>query len=194
MSELHPYLQMVATFDHRNLVAMDRAHNMFLIGALLSKKPLNVLELGIGTAYITQSLIHGLRYNGRGKLTSVDNWFDWGGKEPNGVEQLRQAGVNVVTMGEEPFVRAAATDAYDFLISDADHFGSQNWLDEHLRIVQHDGFLFFHDTNQPNVFPGLTTIEGRLKEKGLFCYQFKENSRGDEHCDRGFLFAVNKKR
>ena len=66
-------------------------------------------------------------------------------------------------------------------------------LEEHLRIVQPGGFMFFHDTHQPSVFPGLATIEPRLRERGIFCTQFQENSRSDEHCDRGFLFAVNQK-
>lgn len=113
---------------------------------MLSRKPENVLELGIGSGYVTMSLLHALRFNGRGKLTSVDSWFDWRGVEPPGVANLRGAGVNVVTSGEEEFVRAAPADAYDLLVSDADHFRSHLWLDQHLRIVAHDGFLFFHDT------------------------------------------------
>ena len=84
-------------------------------------------------------------------------------------------------------------DALDFLISDADHLKSQNWLDQHMRVVQNDGFMFFHDTNQPRVFPGLATIEDQLKSRGLFCLHFRENSRPDERCDRGWLFAVNRK-
>jgi predicted O-methyltransferase YrrM len=193
MSELQPYFDMLLTFDHGNIVALDRAHGMFLVGAVLSKKPQNVLELGIGTGYITASLIHALRYNGCGRLTSVDNWTDWGGREPEGINNLRQAGVNVVTMGEGEFVRQAPTDTYDLLISDADHFNSQNWLDEHLRITGHDAFLFFHDTNQPQVFPGLATLEEKIRGKGLPYYHFKTNSRAGEHCDRGWLFVMNKK-
>jgi predicted O-methyltransferase YrrM len=193
LSELAPYFQLLHAFDHRNLVALDRAHNMFLVGAVLSLKPAEILELGVGTGYVTSSLIHAINYNKKGRLTSVDNWLDWGGKEPQGVDNLRQAGVNVVSMGEEQFVRQAPTDGWDLMVSDADHFGSANWIDQHLRIVKNEGFMFFHDTNQPEVFPGLATIEGKLRERGLFCYHFRQNSRPDEHCHRGWLFAVNKK-
>ena len=193
MTELAPYFQLLEQFDHNNIVALDRAHNLFLVGAVLSKKPNDVLELGIGTGYVTASLIHALSYNRKGRLTSVDNWFDWGGKEPPGVDNLRKAGVNVVSMGEGEFVRQAPTDGWDFMVSDADHHRSQEWIDEHLRIVRDGGFMFFHDTNQPGVFPGLATIEGKLKERGIFTLHFKENSRQDEHCNRGWLFAVNKK-
>ena len=34
-------------------------------------------------------------------------------------------------------------------------------------IVAHDGFLFFHDTNQPRMFPGLATIEASIQARGL---------------------------
>ena len=194
MKELQPYFDLLTSFDHNQIVALDRAHGMFLNGAVLAKKPQNVLELGIGTGYTTLTLLHALRYNGMGKLTSVDNWFDWGGKEPAGVNVFRQAGVNIVAMGEGEFLKQAATDAYDLLVSDADHFHSHEYLDEHLRITQNDAFLFFHDTNSPGTFPGLATIEERIRAKGLPCFHFKTNSRADEHCDRGFLFVMNKKR
>ena len=193
MTELAPFYQLLESFDHRNIVALDRAHNMFMVGALLSKKPAEVLELGIGTAYLSASMVYALQYNKKGRLTCVDNWFDWNGQEPPYIQQFRQVGVNIVAMGEEEFVRQAPTDGWDFLVSDADHLRSHLWIDQHVRIVRNDGFMFFHDTNQPNVFPGLTTIEKQLKDRGIFCYHFRENSRPDEHCDRGWLFAVNKK-
>ena len=53
--------------------------------------------------------------------------------------------------------------------------------------------MFFHDTNQRGVFPGLATIEDKLKEWGIFCLHLKENSRPDEQCDRHWLLAVNRK-
>jgi hypothetical protein len=193
VSELVPLFNLLAGFDHRNVVALDRAHNMFLIGAVMARKPLDILELGIGSAYVTMSLMYAIRYNQRGRLTSVDNWADWGGQEPPGVDALRKGGANIVTMGEEAFVRAAASDSYDLLVSDADHFRSAGWLDQHLRIVRHDGFMFFHDTNSLNAFPGLATIERRIGELGLPCFHFKESSRPDERCDRGWLFVINKK-
>jgi predicted O-methyltransferase YrrM len=194
MNELVPYFNLLSSFNNANAVAIDLAHNVFLVGAVLARKPERVLELGVGSGYVTNSLLHALRFNRKGKLTSVDNWFDWKGTEPAFVASLRAAGVNVVVSGEEEFVRSAPDNAYDFLISDADHFKSGSWLDQHLRVVQHDGFLFFHDTNQPRTFPSLATIEGQIKGRGLPHFHFKDSSRPEERCQRGWLFVINQKR
>ncbi len=63
MHELAPYFELLATFNNQHAVAIDLAHNVFLIGAVLSRKPERVLELGVGTGYVTRSLLHALRYN-----------------------------------------------------------------------------------------------------------------------------------
>lgn len=191
--DLVSYFNLVLSFDHRNPVALDRAHNMLVAGMVLSMKPKAVVELGVGTGYLSASLAYAIRYNGVGQLTSVDNWYDTQGQEPPIAKQLRTLGVSIVCSGEEEFVRSAPTDAYDMLISDADHYRSPEWLDQHLRIVKHDGLLFFHDTNQPEAFPALATLEGKVRGLGLPYYHFTENSRSDEHCDRGWLFVINKK-
>lgn len=192
--ELTLYFDLLSTFNNKNLVALDLAHNVFLVGAVLARKPERILELGVGSAYLTNSLMNAIAYNRKGCLTSVDNWCDWGGNEPAFASGLRDAGVNLVVSGEEEFVRAASDDAFDFLVSDADHFRSASWLDQHLRIVQHDGFLFFHDTNQADMFPGLATLESQIRDRGLPHFHFKESSRPEERCQRGWLFVINKKK
>ena len=177
-----------------NPVAIDVAHNLFLIGALVARKPERVLELGIGSGYVTRSLLHGLRYNRRGTLTSVDNFMDWKGAEPPYVREFREMGAEIVAPREEKeFVHATPTDAYDFMVSDADHSRSGTWIDQHLRIVRHDGFMFFHDTNHQTKYKSLKLIGKRIRELGLPYYHFTENSRPDERCDRGWLFAINRK-
>ena len=194
MENLREYFDHILTFEHSSAAPIDRCHNLFLVGAVLSKKPDTILELGIGTGYVTASLIYALRYNGKGKLTCVDNWFDWGGREPEGIEKIRAAGVKVFApMDEAQFVKDCPSDAYDFLISDADAFLSGLWIDEHLRITADKGFMFFHNTNRIADLPNLALIEKRLKELGLYYYHFTEKSRPDERCDTGWLFAINDK-
>jgi len=190
MNELGQYFHFISHFqpDPR---AIDLAHNVFLIGAVLSKKPDKILELGIGTGLVTLSLASAVKFNHKGHITSVDNWFDWNGKEPPGIDQLRNHGVVVVVSSEEDFLRKCPSDEYDVLISDADHFRSGNWLAEHLRVTRNDAFLFFHDTNSPE-WPTLFTIKQRLSH--LPHYHFTAESRPDERCARGWLFAINKKK
>jgi ubiquinone/menaquinone biosynthesis C-methylase UbiE len=191
--ELIPYFDLLSRFDDKNPVAIDLAHNFFIIGSVLAKKPQNVLELGMGSGYLTSSLIHALQYNKAGKLTTVDSWYDSNGREPPVVKDFRKSGVNIVCQAEEQFVKQASTDEYDFLISDADHMRSHEWLDQHVRIVKPDGIMFFHDTNNPEIFPGLATLEGQIIERRLPYIHFKQDSRPGERCSRGLLFVINRK-
>lgn len=197
MEALRDYFAMLESFDHvNNQVAVDRCHNMFMMGALLAQKPDDILELGIGSGYVTVSLIHGIRYNGKGRLTCVDNWTDARGGEMGDVaDNLRKVGVNVVAPVEEyRFVSGCPSESYDFLVSDADHLNSGTWIDEHLRIVRPGGFLFFHDTNQVDEFPNMALIVRRVQELGLCHYHFKKSSRPDEQCERGWLFVMKPER
>jgi hypothetical protein len=190
MNELSQYFQLIADF-RPNQRAIDVAHNLFLMGAVLSKKPEKILELGIGTGFVTRSLVAAVRFNGKGHITSVDNWLDWNGKEPPGINKLREEGVTVRVDSEQAFLRKCPSDEYDVLISDADHVNSGHWLSEHFRVTRNDAFLFFHDTNSPE-WPTLLTIEPRVSH--LPHYHFTEDSRPDERCSRGWLFVINKKK
>ncbi len=194
MQALQQYFSFLQSFDDAGGVAIDRSHALLLFGALVSRKPERVLELGIGSGFVSWALVYGIRYNGRGSLTSVDSWLDWKGTEPPVAEALRREGVNVVApVSEEEFVRKSPSDRYDFLVSDADHRRSGSWIDEHLRITRHDAFLFFHDTNHEDRFRGLHAIERRIAALQLPHFHFTESSRPDERCERGWLFAVNRK-
>ncbi len=194
MDDLEKYFKMVADMPEDNNVAIDKCHNMFLMGSLLSKKPLNVLEIGIGTGFVTWTLIYGIRYNQKGKLICVDNWLDWGGKEPPFVSDIRKTGTKIISpVKEESFLNKSTSDKFDLVVCDADHFNSGNLINEYLRVTKNEGFMFFHDTNQNDLYPNLALIEKRIKELNLPYYHFKESSRKEENCERGWLFAINKK-
>ena len=180
--------------DQQSIVAVDKSHALYIIGSLLSKKPDRVLEIGIGTGFLSAGLVMGLRYNQKGTLTCVDNWQDWQGVEPQEISILRSAGINLVApVSEEEFILSCPEDEYDFVVSDGDHFNSGSWVDEYFRITKPDGFMYFHDTNQHDVFPSLALIEKRVKELNLPHFHFTQSSRPDEFCERGLLFVINKK-
>jgi len=136
----------------------------------------------------------GVKYNGKGKVTCVDNWKDRDYEVPvTIIKKLENAGVEVITSDEEDYVRSCESDKYDFLVSDGDHHRSGLWIDEYLRIVKHDGFMFFHDTNLVHAYPTLDLINKRIRELNLPHYHFTESSREWESCANGMLFAINKK-
>jgi predicted O-methyltransferase YrrM len=193
MQNLKSYFELILNFESK--VTIDKCHNIFLMGALLSKKPDNVLELGIGSGIVTVSIICGLDYNQKGKLTCVDNWFDWKGKQPkiyNDIVNHKRITIIAPTT-EQEFVTSAPDNEYDFLVSDADHNNSGDWVEHHLRITKHNGFMFFHDTNRPNRFPNLQQVEQKIKDRNIPYYHFTESSRPEEGCHAGWLFAINKK-
>jgi hypothetical protein len=136
----------------------------------------------------------GLRFNQRGKLTCVDNWFDWHGIEPPEISAFRESGVSVVAPVEEKsFIEGCPSDSFDFVVSDGDHRNSGSWVDEYFRITKPDGFIYFHDTNNKEVFPSIARIEQRVMQLKLPHFHFTQSSRDDERCERGLLLVINNK-
>jgi hypothetical protein len=86
-------------------VSVDLAHNALLLGAVASLKPDEVLELGLGAGYTSGAILQALTWNRKGRLTIVDNWYDWQGWEPPHAQPLREAGVRIVICDEESFVK-----------------------------------------------------------------------------------------
>jgi SAM-dependent methyltransferase len=172
--------------------ALDLAHVALLQGTAASLKPERVLELGVGSGYATDAVLQALAWNGRGELTCVDNWCDWGGREPPHARDLRDRGVTVVHSEEGAFVRAAPTDRYDLVISDAAHGAADRWVEDSLRIVRPEGVLFFHDTANPD-FPNLARITAHVARAGLPHYHFARSTRPGERCGRGWLMVTNRK-
>ena len=192
MKALYNIFNLILNFENTTKVAIDKNHALQILGSVVSKKPENILEVGIGTGFITKTLFYGILYNNIGKLTCVDNWYDFGGVVPNGIEELEDAGINIINSNEYDFVKTCKDNTYDFLVSDGDHHNSGTWVDEYLRIVKNDGFMYFHDTNN-KYFKNMGLVESRIKELNIPYFQFKTKTRTDENCDIGLLFAINKK-
>lgn len=175
----------------RDRVEIDLVHNCLIFGAVLSSKPTNALELGIGKGYATRAILYALKYNQIGKLTSVDNWHDWKGEEPGHIDSLRKLGVNVVApIDEGDFVRSQHDNSYDFLMSDGSHRHTGEWAEDVFRIMRPDSMMFFHDVSGKHDSPK-RYIE-LSKEKNLSHFIFSKSSLATEGCEYGLLMVVNK--
>lgn len=168
-------------------IAIDHAHVALIKAVAMAAKPKQVLELGVGSGRVTRALADALAFNGQGYLTAVDSWSDFDGKRPPHLLDLPDS-VVLVTGLEHDVVKAASSDYYDLVVSDADHNHAGQWLPETLRIVKPGGWLFFHDTNAPN-YQTLFEIPERLRRRGFLVSHFTESTRPDERCSRGLLMA-----
>jgi len=178
-----------------NGAAVDVAHGMLIFGSMLSAKPNNILEIGIGTGFITNLLLDGVAYNQSGHLTSVDNFYDLGGNLPNQVlDKLKQRNsLSIIApIEEKDFILSCKDNQYDFLVSDGDHVHAGEWVDEIFRIMKPNSFMFFHDINNTG-FPGLYNYKTLSDKYNKPNYLFTKSSRDDEECHRGLLMVINKK-
>jgi predicted O-methyltransferase YrrM len=171
-------------------ISIDDCHMDFILGCLSAKKPKNVLEIGMGTGFLTRRMFYTLKHNTSGHLTVVDNWVDFGGHMPQMAKDMAREGITFVTSDEKSFVQGSLPQQYDFVVSDADHGSSDDRFYEIRRMVTNGGFMFFHDTNN-NDFPTLKTFPLRAAGERLPFYHFVQNSRHDERCERGLLFVIN---
>lgn len=176
---------------HIYTASVDLCHGIFLLGALTSAKPKNILELGIGPAFASEILCAGIKYNGYGNLTCVDNLHDLGGNLPHQkLHYLRENGVNIVApIDEKDFVFQAKEEEYDFLVSDADHARAHQWAERVFDIMKPNSFMFFHDICENK---NLLRYKEIADEKGYYNHIFNLSSRSDENCHRGWLFIIKK--
>ncbi len=172
--------------------AIDICHSVLILGSLLSAKPESILELGVGTGFVTNLLLDGITYNQQGNLTCVDNFHDYNGHlQQSTLDKIASRKAKIIAPIEEKlFVINSQTDSYDFLVSDADHEHAGEWVDEIFRIMKPNSFMFFHDVSAPG-YPNLANYITRSKELGKPHYLFNVNSRPNESCQRGFLMVIN---
>lgn len=175
--------------------AIDVAHGMLILGSLMSSKSKNILEIGIGTGFVTSMLLNAIEYNQIGSLTSIDNFHDLGGNLPNQVLENLKTKPNIKIIApveEKDFVFSCEENSFDFLVSDGDHLHAGEWTDQIFKIMVPDSIMFFHDVNNPG-YSNLKNYKTRADELNKPNFLFKESSRVDEDCHRGILMVINKK-
>ena len=172
-------------------VKIDVAHAMILTGLVAANKPKTVLEIGLGGGQSCDAILSGLEFNQQEyNYTIVDNWFDWHGQRPDGVDAKYASRCTIIDSGEREFV--FSTDkTFDFIMSDGDHFNAQEWFEfVYANLLNTGGILIYHDINvfnEPHSFPNLVKIYDKCKEYNLPHKLFNLNSRTDERCQRGLL-------
>jgi len=170
---------------------IDICHVYLLFGTLISSKPKNILEIGIGTSLCSNILLKGIEYNGFGTLTCVDNLYDLGGNLPYYILDNMKSKANIIISNEKDFVFNCKDNSYDFLISDGDHNHAGEWVEQIFRIIQPNSFMFFHDVSES--YPNLINYKIEADKLNKPNHLFNISSRFDENCKRGFLMIENKK-
>ena len=167
------------------IVAMDRNH-IHLIHALITcNKTESVLEIGIGSGLVTNSIIDAFNYNQQQvNLTCVDNFLDWNGNAPIGFERFQDS-IKFIHSNEKEFVSTHKL-TYDFIISDADHHHTNEWVDKTFNLLNPNGILIYHDVTNKD-FPNLFEIVQFAKNNKIRYSLFNKSSLSDERCERGLL-------
>ena len=157
------------------MIEIDLAHRMLILGLILSAKPNSILELGYGTGVTNNIIREGMRRNQVGTLTVIDNFYDGNVFDTPGL----------IITSEEEFVHNA-TDKFDFIVSDADHFNSHKWIDKVIALLTPKGIAVFHDVTCP-LFPNLRIIIDTYPTGILF----NTSSTTNEECERGLFVICN---
>ena len=197
MENLRKYFDYILNKNpYLNPAAVDLNHAMLLLGIAMSNKPKDILELGIGTAFISFTLLTAIKYNNNGgQLTCIDNFQDLGGNMPRNIpNELTKLGAKIIApIDEYKFVSTCSSDSYDLIVSDADHTRAGKWVDEILRIARSDAFIFIHDADNKD-YPGLRKYSQTVKDKNFPHFLFNKSTRQDERCHlNGWLMFQNKK-
>ena len=170
--------------NHLELISIDSNHLSLIYSLIISHKPISCLELGIGSGATTQKIIEAFEYNEiEANIDCVDNFFDWQGNCPQHISNLK--GINIINSSEHDYLRSCLK-KYDFIISDADHYNTHQWLVETLNLLNPKGILIYHDVYNID-FPNLVTLIDQTKKMNLNHMIFSKNSKANERCNRGLL-------
>ena len=176
-------------WDDNENVKIDQAHAELIYGLVVASKPVNLLELGLGGGKSVDSVLAGLEYNKQPySYTLVDNWLDWNGSIPDGVEEKYANVLQIVTSDEKEFVYSCQQ-KYDFIVSDADHYRTDQWFKYvYDNLLEDNGILIYHDVDFfGNSFPNLRQIYFTAVKNGYSFKLFNKNSLPGEQCQRGLM-------
>ncbi len=170
-----------------DLVKIDANHANLVRSLVMCAKPKRILELGFGSGESTRFILAGLLYNAMPfEYVLADNWLDFGGVQPELTRAKEFAAVKFVTSDEEAFVHGEHG-RFDFIMSDADHFRTQEWFAHvYAKLLNSGGILIYHDVTNPQ-FPNLMRIYEDCVRNGYHHVLLNANSRREERCDRGML-------
>lgn len=175
---------------HNEAVKIDVAHAALLHGLVRAHKPERVLEFGFGGGRSLDAILEALTINRNCReYVLVDNWADFGGVMPG--EARRYVGaVDVTTNEEKDFVAEAiaAGKQFDFIMSDADHYYSNEWAAEvFLYLLTRPGIIVYHDIQKDGPFWNLYSIKQWCENNCIPHMLFNRSSLPGERCERGLL-------
>jgi predicted O-methyltransferase YrrM len=183
----------MSNFGQVEEIKIDIAHASLVESLVKANKPEKILELGIGGGRSLDSILAGLEYNRKPyDYTLVDNWADWGGEQPPEVTERYAGRVKLLSSNERDFV-FSCTDKFDFIMSDADHYHTDQWFEYvYDNLLNDNGILIYHDVNMQQHWPGsifynLRNIYTTVKARKLSHQLFNRSSFPGEQCERGLL-------
>jgi len=200
------FLESIYNKEPYKSAGIDVAHAMLLFGIILSQKPKNILELGIGTGVASETILNAIKYNSiKCQYDAVDFCMQysektksylyhgsWAYPTEEYIEKLKKENVNLIGLDEKIFVENCQSDKYDLIISDADHNRAGEWAEHIFRICKHDGIILMHDI-AGDWYPSLQKYIEYIKNNSIPYFLFEKNSRQEERCQRGWLMIINKK-
>lgn len=177
-------------FGTREEVKIDEAHSELIRGLVIASKPVSILEMGVGGGQSTNAILSAIEFNQQAyNYTLVDNWLDFEGQCPREVVDLYGERMDIVTSDEKDFV-FSTEEKFDFIMSDADHYQTDQWF-EHVydNLLNDGGILIYHDVNlvDPDAFKNLISIYDKCKEQKKSHMLFNKSTLPHERCQRGLL-------
>lgn len=167
------------------IVAIDDNHIQLIHSLIICNKPSTILEIGVGSGLVTKTIINAFRYNEIiNKITCVDNFLDWNGNTPAGFETFHHD-IEFIKSDEKKFIYTCDS-KYDFIISDADHHHTNEWVDKTFSLLNNGGILIYHDVTNID-FPNLFDIIRFVQNNNIRYTVFNKSSKSSERCERGLL-------